>query len=145
VYIVDPHGARRFFPIQVKDIQLEAIRGQLIQLFAEARERFRADEQWWTDDETITAEANDVREQVREGDPWETIIRRFVADHHIDVALSDLFGSLCLNVPAERQTRAMQTRVGIILKTLGYTKKRRRAADNWKSLEYYYVRHENET
>jgi len=139
-YIVDPYGARRFFPVQVGDINLKAIGDSLFQLFAEARAAYRAGEQWWTDDPIIMAEANEVRQSVREDDPWEDKIADFITARPGNVILQDIFGSLCLDVPAERRTRAMQTRIGIILKTLGYVKKRRRTDSGDSDREYYYVR-----
>lgn len=148
VYIVDPYGARRFLPLRVGAINLEAVAAVMPQLFAEARERFQAGEHWWTNDEEVTEEANEIRAEVREIDPWEDVLRRYVLQHPGEILMVDLFSSLCLDVPVERQTRAMQTRIGIVMKTLGYRKKRRRAHDDVLSdkdnlMEYYYVHASN--
>lgn len=146
VYIVDPYGARRFFPMKVGKIDLGSVREFLPQLFAEAIVAYQAGEPWWTDDPEILNEANEARESVRESDPWESALKEYLKKDQEEVMLTDIFGVACLNVPTERQTRAMQTRIGIILKTLGYVKKRRCATKTEDSptnpREYYYTKEE---
>jgi predicted P-loop ATPase len=135
-YLVDPHGARRFYPMAVKGIRVEKAAAVLPQLFAEARDRYKAGENWWEESEAVREEAQEAREQVREMDPWENLITKYAQQWPGTIHMVDIFGSLCLNVPPERQTRAMETRIGTVMHRLGYIKKRRGTG---KDREYEYV------
>jgi len=53
-YFSDTTGNTRFFPVVIKNIDLEFIEKHRDQLFAEAAARIRMGEQWWDDDEEIT-------------------------------------------------------------------------------------------
>ena len=123
-FLVDPHGGRRFFPVSVGMINLEAVSQVLLQLFAEARERFERGESWWEESAEVRGQAVVRREIVREIDPWESTIAMFCERHPGNIQMVDILGSLCLNIPTERQTRAQSTRAGVILHKLGYVKTR---------------------
>jgi len=138
VYLTDPHGSRRFFPVQVGMINLEGVSAVLPQLFAEARHLYRAAVAWWTDDPEILRIAEEVRERVRESDPWEPLIGDLCRSRSGPLYMADFFGDHCLDVPKERRTRAMESRIGIILHRTGWTKKQRRNEAGQR--EYVYVK-----
>ena len=50
---------RRFMPIHVHDIDLDWLKDNLEQLYAEAVHRFRAGEPWWSEDEGVWDEAKE--------------------------------------------------------------------------------------
>lgn len=140
-YLVDPHGARRFLPLPVADINLDGVAFILPQLFAEARERYRQGESWWKGSPEAMAMAAEYREQVRESDPWEDLIERWVTQRlGAEIEANDLFASDCLDIPPERRSRSVRTRVGQVLHQLGYEKQRRRNALDWQKREYFYVK-----
>jgi predicted P-loop ATPase len=139
-YIVDPHGARRFLPLEVGTINLESVADALLQLFAEASHRFKEGDTWWQESDEVKIEAIDKREIVREADPWESIIEQYATTHPGELFMTDIFGSLCLNIPSERQTRAQMTRAGVILHRLGYLRIRRREPGNAEKRQYVYVK-----
>lgn len=69
-YLADETGNRRFWPVKVSGLQLEALARDRDQLWAEAVARFKAGEAWWLDRE-VEALAAEEQEQRRQGDPWE--------------------------------------------------------------------------
>lgn len=139
-YLVDPHGARRFLPLEVGAVNLDTISKAMLQLFAEARDRYKRGETWWQESDEVKMQAHERRESAREIDPWEEIITQYAIAHPGDLTMGDLLGSSCLGIPSERQTRSQSTRVGVILHSLGYVKKRRRTANDWEKREYVYAK-----
>jgi hypothetical protein len=49
-YLSDPTGNRRFWPVKVKRTDLDSLRADVIQLWAEAVARYRQGEIWWFDE-----------------------------------------------------------------------------------------------
>jgi putative DNA primase/helicase len=86
-YLADETGNRRFWPVKVTGLQLDALVRDRDQLWAEAVSRFRAGESWWLDQE-VEAFAAEEQEQRRQGDPWEEPIldwlgRQTKAEHTV--------------------------------------------------------------
>lgn len=78
-YLRDETGGRRFWPVKVHTIDLDALRNDRDQLFAEAVHRYRACEQWWPD-EVFEAEHIRPQQDARfESDAWEDAIAEYVA------------------------------------------------------------------
>jgi predicted P-loop ATPase len=69
-YLADETGNRRFWPVKVTGLQLEALERDRDQLWAEAVARFKAGESWWLERE-VEAFAAEEQERRRQGDPWE--------------------------------------------------------------------------
>ena len=76
-YLKDPTGARRFWPVACGQIDLDALRRDRDQLFAEAVARYRAGERWWLDGDAEQALARGETEQRQERDPWHDQVTRF--------------------------------------------------------------------
>jgi predicted P-loop ATPase len=72
----DVTGSRRFYYLHCRGIDLDAIRADREQLFAEAYHRYRGGERWWAmvDEEVAGAEA----EERREVDVWEDALYNYV-------------------------------------------------------------------
>ncbi|KWA45812.1 hypothetical protein WL27_05380 [Burkholderia multivorans] len=77
-YLSDTTGGRRFWPVQVRRVDVEALKADRDQLWAEAVTRYKAGEQWWLTDEV---EALAKREQAsrQESNPWAEHVDRFMA------------------------------------------------------------------
>ena len=71
----DETGARRFWPIQCRNINLEWIKQNRNQLFSEALHRYRAGEDWWKVPQTQAADAQELRYTE---DPWQSQIEVFL-------------------------------------------------------------------
>ena len=69
-YLGDETGGRRFWPVKVGAIDLDALKRDRDQLWAEAVAAYRADEKWWLDKETEKAAAVEQGDR-RIVDPWE--------------------------------------------------------------------------
>jgi putative DNA primase/helicase len=145
-YLKDPTGNRRFWPVpvaqraNVKD--LETWRDQL---WAEALTRFEEGAPWWLETGDLEGLARVEQGERTQVDPWEEHVGRWVADRvklqqseHgfagsgdcgrcvacVGVTVSAVLAGAC-SVPKERQDRAAESRVGAILRGLGWEKTRR--------------------
>lgn len=127
----DETGARRFWPITCGgDINLEGIRANRDQLFAEAKTRILAGEDHWK------MPPDDTKRQQEErfnADPWHEKV--------IDIlkGVSEITTSkilLDLGVELPRQGRPEQMRVGQILRFMGWKRERSKTG---KSRPYVYV------
>lgn len=146
VYLRDATGARRFWPVKVGTIDIEALKEDRGQLLAEAIAMFKAGDPWWPD---RAFEAKHIAPQQAaryEGDPWEEATMRWLKGG--EPVLSNDGIPLCdedrkpilsppvsrctamqvlrmvLSVPLERITVREQRRVSAILVNLGWVQKR---------------------
>lgn len=129
-YLKDDTGNRRFWPVSVGTVDLDALRRDRDQLLAEAVESWTSGAPLWLDRE-VRAEHAEAVEQRRQEDPWEEDIARYLLQKS-SVTSGDVLGSL--NIPTERRTRGDQMRVGQVLSRLGWRKRRVRvgAAFEWR-------------
>jgi putative DNA primase/helicase len=132
----DETGGRRFWPIRVKEINLSAIKSMRLQLLAEAYEAFLRKEDWWT----VPADEARIEQDKRfVVDSWEEVIAEWLAGKNdsrsyqgIDFvngggvarASTTQIASLALQIPIERHSRSVQTRIGSVMKRLEWNKTR---------------------
>jgi predicted P-loop ATPase len=74
VYLRDATGARRFWPVKVGVIDLDALAEVRDQLLAEAVTLFRAGEKWWPDREFEVKHIAPQQASRFEADPWQETI-----------------------------------------------------------------------
>lgn len=76
-YLKDPTGARRFWPVYCSSIDLEALKQDARQLWAEAKHMYQSGTPWYftKDEDGEPAEAQRARSEM---DPWEDIIAGFL-------------------------------------------------------------------
>ena len=77
-YLRDETGNRRFWPVRCGTIDLDALRRDRDQLWAEAVARFRAGAIWWLDDPALVAMADAAQGERMQSDAWDSLIERWL-------------------------------------------------------------------
>lgn len=129
-YLRDDTGNRRFWPVRVGAVDLDALRRDRDQLLAEAVATWRGGAGLVLPAEVRGGHA-EIVEGRRQEDPWEEDIARYLAQK-TSVTSGDVLSAL--NIPTERRTRGDQMRAGQVLARLGWRKKRKRVgtAFEWR-------------
>lgn len=137
-YLHDSTGARRYLPVTVGEIDLEGLREVRDQLWAEARERFIAGEQWHVpaDDPDFVEEQRDRSFDDRD-DPWCEKIAAALdrgAASHLPSPSTEKIPAQCTSVRAlqvlehvfndPKPSAADKTRVVKALHSLGWHRRR---------------------
>lgn len=121
LYLKDHTGGRRFWPITTKHIDVDAIKEDRDQLFAEALHRIKNGEKWWVVPEEKTKEVQELRRQT---DEWEDIIESFLYDKP-QVTLKQVALD-ALHIEPAKLDIGTQRRIGRILTMFYYKKKTKR-------------------
>jgi len=121
-FLGDPTGARRFWPATVvHEIDLAALAEDRDQLWAEAVEAYRDGESWW-----LTAEESEMlretQEQYRHEDPWVAPVRKWLATRW-ECTLEEVLTE-AIEKPPREQRRGDEMRLGGVLTTIGWVKRR---------------------
>ena len=145
-YLKDETGNRRFWPVRCTgDIDIEAVRRDRDQLWAEAVALYVAKESWWfaSDEPELLEAARDEQAARRVEDPWESVVAKGLeageeettdAEMNVvkvarpaiqEVTTEHVLGTI-LSIPLERQNRAVQMRAGSVMHALGWTRVQRR-------------------
>ncbi len=133
-YLRDPTGARRFWPIPVRQaIDIARVEAERDQLWAEAVHLYRAGYQWHLTEEEM-AQAGEVTEERYEDDPWDELIDRFIMGQDRFTTHTVI---QALNIPTAQQTQATSRRIGRHLRHRGWEKKR---ASVGGGLDYIWTR-----
>jgi putative DNA primase/helicase len=128
-FLNDPSGARRFWPIAVEGrIEPARVAAERDQLWAEAVTAYRARERWWL--ELNEADAlTDAQDQYQTGDPWGEVLRIWTTapdNRGGDGWTSEYLLAHALEVPTERQQKFHLSRVGNVMRSLGFSRVRNR-------------------
>ena len=142
-YLRDETGNRRFWPVRCGTIDLDAIRRDRDQLWAEAVARYREGAIWWLEDRELIAAAQDEQEQRYHADAWDARIDRWLAFERrrvnhgypgfddwreeeierpvplADVSVGEILEA-AIGIEPARWTRADQMRVTAYLKARGW-------------------------
>lgn len=113
----DDTGARRFWPIRCTDINLDYIRQNRNQLFAEAIYRLKAGEDWHTMPNTETKA--EQRERYTD-DPWTAPTMEYLVGKN-DVTTQEILDD-AVKLPTNRQQRPDVSRIVAILRMAGWIK-----------------------
>lgn len=137
-YFRDESGNRRFWPVVCGVINLPWLRENRDQLFAEAYLAYKAKETIYLDTQEAIDLARMAQEERLSIDPWTELLHSFMESKRTmyleKVTILDLAKALSIDIP--KFTRNEQTRIGNIMKKLGY-EKRRSLVDGVKITIYY--------
>jgi predicted P-loop ATPase len=123
-YLKDETGNRRFLPIRCGTIDLEAIKRDRDQLWAEAMVQLNAGAPWWftTADEVVLARQEQAERY--QDDPWQGKIANHVANLS-DVSITEILSNAVL-LECSKWTQSEQNRIARCLKTLGWERYQKR-------------------
>jgi len=119
-YLVDPTGGRRYMPVKVTKINLEALQVDRDQIWAEAFHLYQLGEKWWFDATLDYIQA--AQDERYDADPWEDTIRLFL-DEGIDGPLNKVHTSdlqNCIGIELERFGKLEHNRIKGIMEHLGW-------------------------
>jgi predicted P-loop ATPase len=126
-YLKDESGARRFWPIKAGNIDLDGLRRDRDQLWAEASRLHSAGAVWWI----VNPEAQRIAvgEQTAryQDDPWDGPIAEYLASFS-DVSIEDVLREV-LRLEVGRWTQADMNRVARCLKSRGMVRTQVRTGD----------------
>ncbi|MBN8888823.1 MAG: P-loop ATPase, partial [Rhodospirillales bacterium] len=77
-YLRDETGNRRFWPVRCGEIDLDSLRRDRDQLWAEAVVRFNAGATWWLEDRDLVGHAAAAQEARVQTDAWDSLIERWL-------------------------------------------------------------------
>ena len=117
-YLRDETGGRRFWPIKVNKIDIDALARDRDQLFAEAVGRYREGDNWWPDKDFEQQHVAPQQEARFEADAWEESIGSYLGDKS-RVTVSQVAHE-ALDIKTERIGRAEQNRIMAALERLGW-------------------------
>lgn len=80
-YLKDETGNRRFWPVECKAIDIDALAEDREQLWAEAVALFKGGEDWWIIDPEVTKEAQAQQAERNESDPWLEVLRDWIREY----------------------------------------------------------------
>lgn len=145
---------RRFWPVDVQTLDLDVVRKEREQLFAEALAEYRKGSVWWMEGDEVTAAVNAQQDHTAT-DPWEARIIEYLdtpplfANVEDETAGKEILKERvtvyelvkdCLQIPSDRVMRAHSQRIGAIMRGLGWARKRGAAEGRNKHRPYIYVR-----
>lgn len=90
-YLCDPSGARRFYPMPLyKNIDIEAIRRDRDQIYAEAYQLYLRGRKWWTTDPDMQKIMETIQDSRYNSDPLQDELVAYLSDNNKPVLVSEL-------------------------------------------------------
>jgi putative DNA primase/helicase len=134
-YLSDMRGKRRYWPLRCTDINLDTLRQQRAQIFAEAIVRYRAGNSWY---EMPTSAAEEQLDRAI-GDEWSDVVLEKAEELWIRYAASPVGSAItakkilvdCLGFDIIDVTEVQCRRVSAILRRAGWRRKRRKYGFMW--------------
>lgn len=120
-YLRDTTGNRRYWPVRIERADIERLRSDRDQLWAEAVDRYGKGERWWVQEEEL--ELFSLEQEARYvGDAYEDRVHAWLVGKS-DCTMQQLLED-CLKLEVVKWSIAEQTRVGNVMQKLGWERKR---------------------
>jgi hypothetical protein len=142
-WLTDETGGRRFWPVHCKTIDLDGLRRDRDQLWAEALARYREGVPWWLDDPRLIALANEEQRNRYQADVWQDLIASWLVSRapRLDDATQDsvsidelLLG--CIGKSRDQWTQRDKKRVAGCLRSLGWKRYKHGRGDGKREWRY---------
>jgi putative DNA primase/helicase len=121
-FINDMTGSRRYWPIRVNEVNLNWVKENRNQLWAEAILAFKNGETWYLD-KKLEEIRHDSSKIYRQDDPWLDPITNYLLLQHGTITMTMVMED-GLKIERARMNRRDEMRISEILRELGYEKKR---------------------
>jgi predicted P-loop ATPase len=128
-YLRDETGNRRFWPVKVGRIDIDALRRDRDQLFAEAVAAFDAGADWWPDRDFEASRIAPEQDARFEADAWEAAVLKHIRGR--DRATIPEIAREALCIETGRLGTADQRRIVAILESGGWKPKRDKKGRYW--------------
>ncbi len=119
-YLRDETGGRRFWPVRVGTIDIDALRQDRDQLFAEALVAYRRGDRWWPDRDFERDHIAPQQETRFEVDAWEQAIAKWLPGKAKVTLLEVAQSALSIDTP--KLGTADQRRISAALERLGWVR-----------------------
>lgn len=119
-FLQDETGNRRMWPIEVKKIELDKIKANLGQLYAEAIVRYKNKEKLYLDDAEADLIAKQIQDDRYNSDDWEEFVMRYL-DTEDKTTILKIWEECFMKDPTALGYRE-QARIGKILRRLGWVR-----------------------
>jgi predicted P-loop ATPase len=129
IYLKDETGGRRFWPVMCTIIDLESLKRDRDQLFAEAVHLFKTGAPWWPERSFELEHIRPQQEERYETDIWEKVIRDYLLGKNEVTALEIATGPLSMTVPMIQT--GVNKRIANILKNLRWSAKHKEKGTVW--------------
>jgi predicted P-loop ATPase len=130
-YLRDETGGRRFWPVKANNIDIDALKRDRDQLFAEAVVRYREGVWWWPHKDFEREHIMPEQEKRYEADVWEEKIAAYLKER-TKVLVGDV-GFEALHIDTSRLGRAEQNRIMAAMERLGW----KRLPKDWRGNRYW--------
>lgn len=124
-YFKDASGNRRYWPAMCRHVDIEWIRVNRDQLWAEAFEAYKSGKKWYVETAAERRLCEAEQELRFAADSWEVKLARWLHVTPSDFVTADEILADCLGIETPHQQRAHQNRVSPIMHKLGWRKDRR--------------------
>jgi predicted P-loop ATPase len=124
VYLRDETGGRRFWPVRVGRIDIEALARDRDQLFAEAMVQYRAGAKWWPDKDFEHDHIVPQQAERYDADAWEDVIAAWLSTPRGVVTVGSV-ARFALGIEGRHLGRLEQNRIMAIMERLGWQRGKR--------------------
>jgi predicted P-loop ATPase len=128
-YLRDETGGRRFWPLRCGDININALRTDRDQLFAEAAHHYHEGVPWWPDRDFERDHIKPEQEARYEEDAWAQPVSEALMGWTETTTAS--VAKLALGLDWSKLGMVEQKRIAAILQQLGWEKRRTRTGIKW--------------